>query len=201
MDITLKSLFRRCLSIEYINTSNECSYASEKIGDTLYIYFEKSNGLKDWKSNFNFPAKATEGFFAHRGFLACWSELLPFVDSIIRKSDAKKIVVCGYSHGGALAVLCHQYICQHFKNLHLEGYGFGAPRVVWGICKCKSDWKGFTVIRNIDDIVTHLPPAFFGYRHVGELITVGQRGKYSSVDAHREENILRELSTSDQRRL
>jgi hypothetical protein len=56
-----------------------------------------------------------------------------------------------------------------------------------------SRWERFTVIRNIDDIVTHLPPRALGYTHVGHVLEIGEKGTYSRVDAHRPENILAEL--------
>jgi len=74
------------------------------------------------------------------------------------------------------------------------GYGFGCPRVIWGrVPRERARWRNFYVIRNYDDIVTHLPPRALGFRHVGKLITVGYAGRYSRVDAHRAENYLREL--------
>ena len=57
-----------------------------------------------------------------------------------------------------------------------------------------SHFSGYTVVRNLDDIVTHLPPAALGYSHVGTLLSIGERGRYSRIDAHREENIARGLS-------
>jgi hypothetical protein len=76
------------------------------------------------------------------------------------------------------------------------GVGFGCPRVVFGAVKkeVKERWRRFIVVRNINDIVTHLPPVLFGYKHVGNLISIGKRCKYTMVDAHRPENILIELS-------
>ena len=58
-----------------------------------------------------------------------------------------------------------------------------------------------TVVRNIDDIVTHLPPKILGFTHVGKMLEIGKRGKYSSVDAHRPENIMRELLEYEKREI
>lgn len=197
--MTLESLFRRCISIEYTNIEGEGSYAYETIYDVLYIYFEKSNGSLDWKNNLDFPARAYAGCdcFAHRGFLRVWKSLLPYIDNILAKEHFNKVIIVGYSHGGALAVLCHEYIWFNYPHLQnsLTGYGFGAPRVIWGILGNKRHrWDTFTVIRNVNDLVTHLPPVLLGYRHVGTLLKIGSKGKYSMIDAHREESILRELS-------
>ncbi len=192
----LEALFKRCISIEYTNITGDGSYAYEKLGDTLYIYFEGSNGIMDWQNNLNFPIKAYKGIYVHRGFLLVWKSLEPYIKKAISDTSPDKIILVGYSHGGALAVLCHEYIWYNYPALrsHLLGYGFGAPRVVWGFLGDKAArWESFTVVRNIDDIVTHLPPSILGYRHVGRLLEIGKRKKYSMTDAHREENILAEL--------
>lgn len=193
----LESLFRRCLSIEYIHIEGDGSYAYERIGNTLYLYFECSNGKLDWKNNLDFPIKAYKGLFIHRGFLRVFKSIVPYVEGLILDTSLDEIVITGYSHGGALACLFCEYAWFVRSDLRgkIQGYGFGAPRVMWGILgKNRHRWDGFYVIRNINDIVTHLPPALFGYRHVGTLIKIGVRGKYSVIDAHRQENILNELS-------
>ena len=55
------------------------------------------------------------------------------------------------------------------------GYGFEAPRIYAGY-KVKKElqerWATFFVIRCGKDIVTHCPPSFFGYTHVGEIINI-----------------------------
>ncbi len=198
----LYMLFQKCLRIPYIQVENSVNYATERAGSTLYIYFESSRGGEDWKNNLSFPAKAYRRmgqtvWFAHRGFLKAWRTVEPYLSKEILNPSVKKIVITGYSHGAALAVLCHEYVWYHRPELRqrLEGYGFGCPRVLWGI---RSDevltrWERFCVIRNMDDLVTHVPPAIFGFFHVGEVLEIGKRGTYSRIDAHRPENILTEL--------
>lgn len=198
----LYELFMECLSAVYTHTSGAASYAHRRSGDTLYLFFEASNGAADWQRNLDFPVKAYKRmgktvWLAHRGFLDAWHELEPILSDKIADTSVRKITVTGYSHGAAIALLCHEYVWFTRPDLQgsLEGYGFGCPRVVWGALgsELRERWKKFTVIRNIDDIVTHLPPAAIGYTHVGSLLTIGERGKYSSTDAHRPENILTEL--------
>ena len=136
-------------------------------------------------------------WFAHRGFLDTWKEIEPVLADKIADRTVKRLAITGYSHGAALAMLCHEYVWYNRPDLRemLDGYGFGSPRVFWGIknAELSRRWERFHVIRNIDDIVTHLPPAALGYRHVGTMLKLGSRGKYSPIDAHRPENILREL--------
>ncbi|MBQ2766350.1 MAG: lipase family protein [Clostridia bacterium] len=200
--MNLYDLFSMCLSIPYLQTGGSANYAVHREGRVLYIFFEASSGSNDWRINFNFPAKAYKRmgqpvWFAHRGFLDTWKEIEPVLADKIADRTVKKLVITGYSHGAALAMLCHEYVWYNRPDLRqtLDGYGFGSPRVFWGIknAELSRRWERFHVIRNIDDIVTHLPPAALGYRHVGTMIKLGGSGKYSPVDAHRPENILREL--------
>ncbi len=204
--MNLQSLFRRCIDIPYSKVGISANYATEQIGNTLYIFFEHSSGKNDWKINLDFPAKPYKRmgktvWFAHRGFLRQWKEIESALSEIILDKSLGKIVITGYSHGAALAVLCHEYVWFNRPDLRnsLLGYGFGCPRVIWGI-KTKQlfrRFEGFTVIRNIDDIVTHLPPAILGYVHVGKMLEIGEKGKYSPVGAHFPENILYELSLTE----
>ena len=198
----LYALFSECVHIPYATAGLSANYAVRRENDTLYIFFEKSHGAADWKSNLDVPAKAYKRmgktvWFAHSGFLAVWKEIEPMLAEVIADTSIRKIVIVGYSHGAAVAVLCHEYVWYNRPDLRdaTFGYGFGCPRVFWGIQHpdLKRHWKNFTVIRNIDDLVTHLPPIWLGYSHVGKMLQIGKKGKYCPVDAHRAENILEEL--------
>lgn len=198
----LSLLFAQCLRAPYVQAGVSASYAVKREGEVLYLFFEGSDGENDWKRNLDFPAKAYKRmgktvWFAHRGFLKVWKELEPVLATEIAAKTVRKIVITGYSHGAAIAALCHEYVWFHRPDLRngIEGYGFGCPRVFWGIKgkRIRERWERFTVIRNIDDVVTHLPPALLGYSHVGTLLEIGKRGKYSPVQAHYAKNILTEL--------
>lgn len=198
----LSKLFKKCVSNTYTHVENDGDYSVERDGNTLYIYFECSNGKADWKNNLDFPAKPYRKmgkfvWFAHRGFVRVWKSIEPHIAVLIKDQTLTNIITVGYSHGAALAVLCHEYVWFNRLDLRdkIEGYGFGCPRVIWGFKpkKLARRWERFTVIRNIDDIVTHVPPAIWGYSHVGKIVKIGERDKYSAVDAHRPENIRHEL--------
>ena len=197
----LLHLYRQVLQAEYIQIRKEtASYAYRRHGDALYIFFEWSNGATDWKNNLDFPAKPyrdmPDRWYAHRGFLRVWKEIENYLAPLIGDGQIKKIIIAGYSHGAALALLCHEY-CKFnrpdIKN-SVNGYGFGCPRVVFGFLRksTKERFSGFFVIRNKKDLITHLPPAFLLYRHVGTLITVGD-GDLNCIDAHRPESYLKSL--------
>jgi len=193
----LSSLFLRCLNIEYTTLEGGASYAIESFRGSLYIYFEHSNGSTDWKNNLDFPARCNGSFCYHRGFLKVWNSIKERILEHIKNPEFKEIHIIGYSHGAALAVLCYEIAYRERADIRssLFGYGFGCPRVLWGFGRkrAKKIWSNFSVIRNINDIVTHLPFAFLGYYHIGKMLKIGKKGRYSGIDAHRPEYYLKEL--------
>ncbi len=198
----LATLLRRCLAADYLQSPDGGDYALEREGDILYIFLEKSEGIEDWGNNADFSVRAYERegktqFYAHRGFLRVWESMLPYLAGEISDPFLVGIVRVGYSHGAALAVLCHEYVWSKRPDLRgkLLGYGFAAPRVIWGMIsrRMARRWASFYVLRIPDDLVTHLPPAFLGYSHVGQMVELCEAGKYSAIDAHRAENLIREL--------
>ncbi len=198
----LYELMKECLEIPYTHVGNSADFAVRRSGHRLYIFFQDSDGGEDWKNNLDFPARAygnIDGgsYFAHRGFVRVWEDTREHLNKYISDKTVKKIIVVGYSHGAAIALLCHECIWSLRTDLRdvQEGFGFGCPRVIWGKIGKSADerWRHFTVIRNIDDIVTHVPPALLGYTHVGRLLEIGQKGRYTAIQAHLPQNILYEL--------
>ena len=121
-----------------------------------------------------------------------------------------KVIISGYSHGGAIAALAHEYVWFNRPDLrdNIEGYAFEPPRVFWGwkIPKAlKERWNGFRVYRNGQDIVTHVPPVLFGYHHVGKMIHINKNRKtivdrtyvLKCVDEHNSPNVIAALEQSD----
>ena len=197
-------LFEACLSKSYRETENGGSWAFDRFGETLFLWFQQSHGVTDWLNNLNFHAtpyhEMTPQWYCHAGFLSVWKSILPHLTSLIEDGNVKRICTVGYSHGAALAVLCHEYVWYHRPDLRdrICGFGFGCPRVLHGCVpeEVAIRWEHFFVIRNLDDIVTHLPPRVSGFCHVGKLVEVGSGGKYSAIDAHRPESYLRELAAN-----
>ena len=181
--MTLLKLFNRVLDAEHIQLEEEtASYFVEREGNTLRILFEESNGKTDWRNNFRFfamPTKPYKGmtdtWFAHRGFLRVWKVIEPHLVEEISDLTVERIEIAGYSHGGAIALLCFEYCKYHRPDIPVSGVGFGAPRVLWGPVPetVKARVADFLVVRNGNDLITHLPPKLFGFRQMGRLKEVG----------------------------
>ena len=197
----LLTLFVSCLEHTYTQVENDGSFAVDKDGSNLYIYFEKSNGPADLEHNFNFPAipyhNMSQTWYCHRGFLKVWKSIEPYLTESIMNPDIRSVNITGYSHGAALATFCHEYVWFNRPDLreYINGYGFGSPRILWGrlIPDLQERWINFTPVCNINDIITHLPPKILGYCHVNSLMMIGERDKYSGIVAHRPESYISEL--------
>lgn len=189
----LIDLYQKVLNAKYTQLEEQsASYAVEREGDTLRLLFEKSNGRIDWRNNFKFlaiPKKPykdmDDTWFTHRGFFGVWEAIEPRLADAIADPSVKHFDIAGYSHGGALALLCFEYCKYHRPDAEVTGVGFGAPRVVWGPVpkSLKERLADFRVIRNGDDLITHLPPRLFGYRQLGKLEKVGK--KDGPIEDHR----------------
>lgn len=133
----LSELFNICANTApYIEVGDRVTYAFVEENDELYIYFQGSNGIADWVRNFLFPAKPYKDmeipYRVHRGFLAAWKEVEDIVIAKIADPKYRRIIVVGYSHGGALASFCHECVWFHRPDLResgLYGFGFEAPRM------------------------------------------------------------------------
>lgn len=187
----LSELFSKCdHGVRYQTVGHDVNYAFEEDIEThtLTIYFQGSSSTTDWVRNFLFKKKPYKDmkipYRVHRGFLAAWKEVEKIIINKITAKDPannseyywKDIVVVGYSHGGALSGLCYEccwYYRSDLRENNLHGYGFESPRFYAGYKvkkELKERWKNYTVIRINNDIVTHCPPAIFGYCHVGNLL-------------------------------
>ena len=176
----------------------------EREGTTLRIFFEWSDGAEDWINNFDFPAipyKHMENvWFCHKGFFRVFDSIEPYIHDEIMNPKNEKIEIVGYSHGAAIALLCYEYCVFNRPDIEVEGLGFGCPRVFWGIVPkaVKKRFKNFKVVRNGNDIVTHVPPVLFGFRHITPIVKVGKGESEGLIDDHRPDNYLKNLKGVDQ---
>lgn len=192
-------LFKRCLTAKYQSVGEGGDYAVELNGDTLSLLFEKSDSAEDWKNNFDFPTKPYKhmenSWRCHRGFLKVWKAIEPYVAEYISNPKVRTIEIIGYSHGAAIALLCYEYCIFHRPDVEVRGVGFGCPRVFWGAVpkEVKSRFDNFLVVRNGNDIVTHVPPAIFGFRHIAQVVKIGKDDSRGLVTDHTPGEYIRHL--------
>lgn len=192
-------LFKRCLTAKYLSVGEGGDYAVELNGDTLSLLFECSDGREDWKNNFDFPIKPYKrmehSWRCHRGFLKVWKAIEPYVAEYIMSSKVRRIEIIGYSHGAAMALLCYEYCIFHRPDVEVRGVGFGCPRVFWGTVpkEVKRRFDSFVVVRNGKDIVTHVPPALFGFRHISRVVKIGKGDSRGLIIDHTPGEYIRHL--------
>lgn len=181
--MTLQELFHKCayeIKYDTIGDSVNYKFIEQDNGETLYIFFQGSNSITDWVENFFFTKRLYKEFKVHRGFYHAYSQVRDIMLNMIYYHDYKKIIIVGYSHGGALSQLAHEDIVYHFPNISVYTFAFESPRCLKVKKKYRERWKNLTVIRNGSDIVTHMPPKIFGYTDLGTMIKI--KGDISLVD-------------------
>ncbi|MDR1668528.1 MAG: lipase family protein [Oscillospiraceae bacterium] len=164
------------------NPQSGVQFFFRRDGDTLWITFRGSDSYLDWKHNLMFwrkriPYDNTESKIrVHTGFLDDYKT--PGVRDVILKEvseDIHFIKITGHSLGAALAVLCAVDVQYNRPDADIEVILFGCPRVGNKAFALSYNRRVDKTVRveNGNDIVTKVPPALFGFRHVGAKLRVG----------------------------
>lgn len=172
--------FERLTVIDDPQTDIQC-YARQQ-GDHLSITFRGTNSKQDWLTDFTFWKKcipydnSASKIRVHSGFVNAYKNtcIRSKIHQLITP-DIRFIKVAGHSYGAALAVLCAVDLEYNFPARDYEVYLFGCPRVGNRAFQKSYNKRVFKTLRveNGNDIVTKVPPAIWGYRHVGMSIPVG----------------------------
>lgn len=178
--LELAQLFKELDQWDTIGTDTQ--YKIIHYPDEVVIVFAPSNSQSDWKINFSFPKKPYKRmpvpFYVHGGFLKEWKKINDyFLKRAARINNP--ITVVGWSYGGAMATLCYEDIWFNhpFKRGDMRLVTFGSPRVVGAVNfnKIRHRWLGARLYVNGPDLVTIVPPVFFGFRHAARLRRIGAR--------------------------
>ncbi|MDX8394152.1 MAG: lipase family protein [Mariprofundales bacterium] len=116
----------------------------------------------------------------HYGFKREIDDLWPVLEEALN-NNKKELYFCGHSLGAAMATICASRCrLSYIKTNPLELFTYGSPRV--GNAK----YTTHCIIKhtrwvNNNDIVTRVPPALLGYRHVGNEHYLDAYGKLSTV--------------------
>lgn len=154
-----------------------------KRGSCLSITFRGSNSGRDWRTNLAFRRKVipygntASKIRVHNGFLQAYKA--PAVRDTIHSfmsGDIQRVKITGHSQGAALALLCGVDLEYNYPDRDYEVVVFGAPRVGNRAFKKSYNKRVFKTLRieNGNDIITKIPFACMGYRHVGIRIHIGK---------------------------
>jgi hypothetical protein len=157
----------------------------------LYITFLGSVSKMDWIHDLMFwvkPYKQMKSlFFVHAGFLKIYKIVRDKIHTYMHENieTFNKIIISGYSLGGAIATLCYEDVAYLLKNdsvffskpIELVSVTTGAPRVFSFIgSKVLKERCGNQVhIQYRNDGVPTVPPALFGYKRYGKVVHSGRR--------------------------
>lgn len=184
-------IFNLILKTEYNHTelNGDWQVVVNQEEKTIFVLFEESNGKKDWFHNFLFfpvpvkPYKRMKSpWFIHWGFKRVYHS---FRDDMLKKVNEKtkefpnfKIIVAGYSHGGALAQIAIEDIIFNLKK-PCKLITFGSPKPFFGkftLNKIKKIVENnIKIFENGSDVVPHVPPFFFyslGKDCIGEKFNI-----------------------------
>ena len=151
-------------------------------GNKLFIYFSPTQPTREsWLKNFRFWKKPykrmTHKFYVHAGFLQRWKKHEEGLAGLIDE-DIRAVRITGYSQGGAIAVLAHEWVWFHYPRLRdtLSTKTQGAPRCISIIRSraIKERFEDVTRYEHRGDIVCRLPFAFMLYKHVGKRTRLGR---------------------------
>lgn len=159
-----------------ISTDTQYRFDYHEFYETLYIDFQAAQSRTDWFMAFWFwrlRLPFGKRMSAHAGFRKKYLSIRKYIHTAIKTYNPKKIVLRGYSKGGAISSICFYDIIHSFPSKEIEVFSYGAPRVFpWRINK--ELFIGFNRIVMPGDLVTNLPPIIFGYTHIGK--------KYNIID-------------------
>lgn len=112
----------------------------------------------------------------HRGFKREVDDLWPMLETALM-CNQQPLWFCGHSLGGAMATICAgRCLLSHIDSNPERLFSFGSPRVgnPRYIQYTKLDHLRYV---NNNDIVTRVPPVWFGYRHCGSEIYLDRGGQ------------------------
>lgn len=112
----------------------------------------------------------------HRGFKREVDDLWPMLETALM-CNRQPLWFCGHSLGGAMATICAgRCLLSHIDSNPQRLFSFGSPRVGNPRYTQYTRLDHLRYVNN-NDIVTRVPPTWFGYRHCGSEIYLDRRGQ------------------------
>jgi triacylglycerol lipase len=147
--------------------------------DYICMAFRGTDELEDWLDNIKITATRQLFGSFHLGFWEAvqdiWPPMLARYEEA-QKNGSRPLFITGHSLGGAMATIAAA-IMMHENKAVAGVYTFGQPRAMRPLTSMKfnAQYKGiFFRFHNNNDIVTRVPAAVGGFRHVGTYLYISE---------------------------
>ena len=104
-------------------------------GRNIYICFEGSTDIKDWKTNFDKSLITNyhnnDIYRIHSGYYNRYISLSSNIYEYLKKKNFEKVYICGHSLGAAMASICCFELVRHniINRKKIYCITFGSPRI------------------------------------------------------------------------
>lgn len=151
--------------------------------EILVVVFRGTEDTLDWWTNLNTGFVTLQGGTrVHTGFFqAYWpirDTIFEFLIAALREKK-RPVYIAGHSLGGALALMATAELSNHedadVRDCIAACYTFGCPRAGDASFDLYVKAPLYRITSGVD-LVPAVPPAIFGYRHVGDTRYFGKAG-------------------------
>ncbi len=169
----------------YSSTANIQGYAGHLTKDSaVVVSFRGSVDFKNWVYNLDTTSTtypSCTGCAVHSGFYNAYKGVSPLVRTEVSRLlslyKTAKLIIVGHSLGGAMAIHCALEMKELYGKVDYV-YTYGQPRVGNAAFAAFYETRipnSFRVI-NYADMVPHVPPSSFNFKHGGNEMWYNPRG-------------------------
>jgi hypothetical protein len=200
--IYLLEEFKACIGGNWKTIGKDVQYRIDRIGPNQAILsFQGTVSIQDlaidlkvFCNPFKEKAKDKYGNVLHRGFQEGFESAFEIIHKELIDMGIQYVDVRGYSLGAAYGMLFTLYLPK--VGIETEALLYGTPRVFFFPNKKLKEEAKKRILRieNADDIICHLPPLLFGFRHVGHVYKINISNWCYTIEDHLIKNYINELS-------
>jgi hypothetical protein len=194
--------FKACISGEWKTCGIDVQYRIDRVGpNQAKLSFQGTVSIEDLKIDlkvfanpFKEKPKDKYGNIMHRGFQEGVESCFETIHKELIDMGIQYVDIRGYSLGAAYGEVFTLYLPK--VNIETEAIVFGGPRIFFFPNKKLKEEAKKRILRieNNDDLIAHLPPLLFGFRHIGHVYKIGIRDWFYTLDKHYGKEYIKELS-------
>ena len=164
------------------NVQGAISYRNEVLRVRVFPSGKMSEtplSMNDWLvTDFRARPVRHAGYIFHKGFLDAWMQIDELVRHQIQQFDPGAIKLDGLSMGGAVSGVGAALLA--LSGLPVVHTSYGSPRFLWGKKSRDRFDEHVYSTRHVygKDLVTSLPPAWWGYLHGGAAVKMEREEKW-----------------------